>query len=349
MSFLTRFKVCLLAIFILFYHQTLAFSFSFKQAERSYIQVVGSSTVYPFTAVIAETFGRNTNYRTPIVEATGTGGGFKLFCLGLGYGYPDFSNASRPIKQSEVKKCAENGVKDITEVKIGYDGIVLANSKLGQKFNLKKEEIFLALADKVPDQNGNLVNNFYNKWSEINPKLPNIEIAIYGPPPTSGTRDAFVELLMEDVCKSMTAFKINYPNDKKRQKICHLIRSDNKFIEAGENDNLIVKKLKSNKDAFGIFGFSFLQENQDLIQASDIDGVAPSFDSIISGSYKVSRPLYIYYKSENLDLIPGMREFIKEIISNNTIGQDGYLLQKGLIPLSDWETKKMRDKIMKTL
>lgn len=348
-----RSQICLLAVLAftgLAFNISDSFSFSFKRSDRSHIQIVGSSTVYPFAAVIAETFGRDTDYRTPIVEATGTGGGFKLFCSGVGYSYPDLSNASRAIKASEIKRCRENGINNVEGIKIGYDGIVLASSMSSQKFKLSKKHIFLALADKVPSKNGKkLVSNPYEKWSDIDPKLPKIDIAIYGPPPTSGTRDAFVELVMEKSCKNLKAFKVAYPDSKKRKKICHLIRSDGKFIEAGENDNLIVQKLKANDDSLGIFGFSFLQENKDSIQAASINNVEPSFSSIVSGSYKVSRPLFLYFKGEHLDLVPGMREFVKEIISNNTIGSDGYLLQKGLIPLSDWETKKMRDRIAKIL
>jgi phosphate transport system substrate-binding protein len=328
------FRVCLLVVFLLQTHQALAFYF--KHDNRNHIRIVGSSTVYPFVSVIAETFGRNSSYRTPIVEATGTGGGFKLFCSGIGYSYPDFSNASRPIKDSEIKRCASNNIKNIFEIKIGYDGIVIANSTISKKFNLSKSQLFLALASKVPDSSGKLVDNFYKKWNEIDSSLPNLDISIYGPPPTSGTRDAFVELVMEDVCFDMKHFIKAYPDSNMRKKICHLIRSDGKFIEAGENDNLIVQKLKSNNDALGIFGFSFLQENKDQIQAAKIDDIEPSFDSIILGSYKISRSLYMYFKGEHLDLVPGMQDFVKEIISDNTIGKDGYLLQKGLIPLSDW-------------
>lgn len=322
----------------------------FKPSERNHLHMVGSSTVYPFAAVIAETFGRDTEFRTPVVEATGTGGGFKLFCSGVGYNHPDFSNASRTIEKSELKKCTENGVQNIVEIKIGYDGIVLANSTAGRKYSLTKKQIFLALAAKVPDpKSGKLVDNFYQKWNEIDADLPAINIAIYGPPTTSGTRDAFVELVMENVCSAIPEFILTHADEKIRKKKCHIIRSDGHFIEAGENDNLIVQKLKNDADALGIFGFSFLEENHETIQPAQIDQVMPSFDSIVSGTYSVSRPLFIYFKKEHLDLIPGMREFVAEIISKNTIGNDGYLLQKGLIPLTDFEIKKMRDEVMQNL
>ena len=318
-----------------------AFSFSFQSAGRNHIQIVGSSTVYPFTSVIAEEFGRNTKFKTPIVEATGTGGGFKLFCLGVGINYPDFSNASRKIEESEMKKCYENGVKGVVEIKIGYDGIVLANSRLGKKYSLTKKQIFLALAMQVPDGKGSLINNPYQKWSDIDKNLPQINIAIYGPPTTSGTRDAFVELVMEEPCMEIVEYSKVFIDAKIRKKQCHLIRSDGKFIEAGENDNLIVQKLRNDKDALGIFGFSFLEENGELLQSSLIDEVTPSFANITSGAYPVSRPLFIYFKKEHLELIDGMREFVGEIASRDTIGKDGYLLQKGLIPLTESEYKKV--------
>lgn len=326
------------------------FPFKFEGRPRKHIQVVGSSTVYPFTSVIAESFGRDTKYRTPIIEATGTGGGMKLFCSGIGYNFPDFSNASRAIKKSEIAKCAENNIKQIVEIKIGYDGIVLANSQKGQKYSLSKRDVFLALAHKVPSKDGSkLVPNYYKKWSDINAKLPEIEIAIYGPPSTSGTRDAFVELVMEKACKKFAIFKKSYPDKKIRKKKCHIIRGDGHFIEAGENDNLIVQKLKADKDALGIFGYSFLEENHKIIQAAKFDGYEPSFENIVSGKYSVSRPLFIYFKKEHLDLIPGMREFVKEILDEHTISNDGYLMQKGLIPLSDLEYNQVRDEIINKL
>ena len=342
MSKLLKFKVFVIIFFAIEYN---SYAFSFKQESRSHIQIVGSSTVYPFTSVIAESFGRDSQYRTPIVEATGTGGGLKLLCSGIGFNYPDISNASRSIKKSEIKNCQENGIRNIIEAKIGYDGIVLANIISGLQLNLSKKDIFLALASKIPNDKNQLIDNPYNRWKEINPNLPDVEIAVYGTPPTSGTRDAFVELVMEKACINLSAFRKKHPDKKSRKKACHLIRSDGKFIEAGENDNLIVKKLKSNPKALGIFGFSFLSENKDSIKAATIDNITPSFDSIVKGSYKISRPLYIYFKGEHLDLIPGMREFAKEVISKNTIGFDGYLLQKGLIPLSNLESKKMRDRM----
>lgn len=320
-------------------------------SARKHISVVGSSTVYPFAAVIAEEYGRaakfnNPNARSPIIESTGTGGGFKLFCSGVGYQYPDFSNASREMKQSEIEKCAQNGIHNVVEIKIGYDGIVLANEMSGYQYGLTKEQVFLALAEQVPNQKtGQLVANPYHQWSDIDASLPEIDIAVYGPPSTSGTRDAFVELVMEEPCMEMAAYIDTYPNKKSRARKCHTIRSDGKFIEAGENDNLIVQKLKNDKEALGIFGFSFLEENRGSIKAARINKVDPTFDNIVSGSYPVSRPLFMYFKKEHFKLVPQMRDFVKEIVSDDTIGSDGYLLQKGLIPLTDKEVEAIQAKV----
>jgi len=324
----------------------------FQDSSRNYISIVGSSTVYPFAASIAEKFGRQKingqKFRTPTVEATGTGGGFKLFCGGTGFNSPDFSNASRKIEESEIKKCQENGVQKVGEIKIGYDGIVLANSTLGKKLNLTKKQIFLALAEKIPQQ-GKLIENPYKKWNEVDSRLPAMDIRIYGPPSTSGTRDAFVELVMEKACIDLPEFVAAYDNKKARQKKCHTIRSDGKFIEAGENDNLILQKLRNDKDAFGIFGFSFLSENKNSIQAATVDSVEPSFENIVNNKYSVSRPLFIYFKYENFNLVPGMKEFIRTVISKDTLGADGYLVQKGLIPLTNSELKKLRDELLPSL
>lgn len=318
--------------------------FSGESFARNNIQVVGSSTVYPFTTVIAEEFGNNSAFRTPIIEATGTGGGMKLFCSGIGVSYPDFTNASRAIKKSEIARCKAKGITPI-EIKVGYDGIVVANAIAGKKYKFSKKQLFLALADKVPNKSGVLIKNPYQKWNEVDASLPNIKIAVYGPPSTSGTRDAFVELVMEKVCVDMPAFKKAFPNKKLRKKHCHLIRHDGGFIEAGENDNLIVQKLRSNAQALGIFGFSFLDENRRFVQAAAIEGVNPSFDNIISGDYQVSRPLFIYLKKEHMGLIAGVKEFTREIISSDTLGEDGYLVSKGLIPLSDSELDKIQQSL----
>ena len=309
---------------------------SFGQAARDYISIVGSSTVYPFATVVAEQFGRTSDYKTPKIESTGSGGGLKLFCSGVGVDHPDITNSSRRIKSSEVESCSKNGVTEIVEVKIGYDGIVLANSSDTEVLSLTLKEIFLALAKNVPDPSGaeKLVENPYEKWSDINPALPATTIEVLGPPPTSGTRDAFAELAMEGGCKQFAWIKAIKSEDKNRYKaICHGVREDGRYVEAGENDNLIVQKLKANPDALGIFGFSFLDQNADVVQGSKIEGSEPTFEAIASGEYAVSRPLYFYVKKAHVDAIPGIREYLTEFTSERAIGEEGYLSDRGLIPL----------------
>jgi phosphate transport system substrate-binding protein len=309
------------------------------QSARDYISIVGSSTVYPFSTVVAERFGRNTDFKTPKIESTGTGGGFKLFCGGIGVQHPDITNASRAIKQSEIELCQSNSVTAIVEVKIGYDGIVLANSRSGRAMDLTLEQVFLALAKDVPNAAGTgLVANPYRAWSDIDGSLPNIAIEVYGPPPTSGTRDAFLELAMQVGCEAFPAITA-LGNDMTTA--CHTIREDGAYIEAGENDNLIVQKLDANPDAFGIFGFSFLDQNSDKVRGALIDGVAPDFDAIADASYPISRPLYFYVKAAHANVIPGVREFLAEFTSDAAWGEYGYLSDRGLIPLQDDERREV--------
>ncbi len=296
------------------------------------IQIVGSSTVYPFVTVAAEEFGNTTEFKTPIVESTGTGGGFKLFCAGVDVDTPDMSNASRAIKDSERELCAKNGVKDITEIKLGFDGIVFANSKNAERYNLTKEQIFLALAKQVP-ADGQLIDNPFAKWSEVDSSLPDVKIEVYGPPTTSGTRDAFAELVMEAACKDLPEFLAAYPDKDVRAKTCHLLREDGHYIEAGENDNLIVQKLKSNPSALGIFGYSFLDQNSGTMQGSLIGDTEPTFENIAFGNYGVSRSLYVYVKNAHVGKTAGLHEFATELVSNEAAGEFGYLTEKGLIPL----------------
>jgi phosphate transport system substrate-binding protein len=321
-----------------------------KAAARDYISIVGSSTVYPFATVVAEQFGKTTQFKTPKIESTGSGGGLKLFCSGVGIEHPDITNASRRIKSSEVTKCEENGVKDVVEVKIGYDGIVLANSKKVKPLQLTRKDVFLALAKEVPDPKGGekLIPNPYKTWKDVNSSLPNTKIEVLGPPPTSGTRDAFVELAMEGGCKKFAWINDMKKTDKKAyKKICHTIREDGAFVEAGENDNLIVQKLDVNPDAVGIFGFSFLDQNTDKIQGSFVDGVQPTFDAIADGKYPVSRPLYFYVKKAHVGTIPGITEYLNEFTSDKAWGPDGYLADKGMIPMPDEERAKFRHDAVK--
>jgi phosphate transport system substrate-binding protein len=308
------------------------------QAARDYISIVGSSTVYPFATVVAEQFGRrNASFKTPKIEPTGSGGGIKAFCGGVGVQYPDIANSSRRITAGEVADCNKNGVAQIVEVKIGYDGIVLANAKASRHYQVTLRDVYLALAKDVPDPAGSqkLVPNPYTKWSEINPALPADEISVLGPPPTSGTRDAFNELVMEGGCKTF-AWIAALPRDQYAA-ACHMLRDDGKYIDAGENDNLIVQKLAASPRQLGIFGYSFLEQNADKVQGAHINGVAPDFDSIAAGKYPVSRPLYFYVKKAHVARVPGIREYIAEFTSDAAVGELGYLADSGLIPLADEE------------
>jgi len=318
-------------------------------AGRETINVVGSSTVYPFSTVVAERFGKSTTFKTPKIESTGTGGGMKLFCAGVAIDTPDMSNASRRMKSSEFQQCQKNGVTSITEVLLGYDGIVIANSKKSAQIVVSRKELFLALAKEVPAIDGSekLVANPYKKWNQINPALPATKIEVLGPPPTSGTRDAFAELVLEGGCKSFPWIKAIKKKDKRQYKsICHSVREDHVYIEAGENDNLIVQKLTANPNAFGVFGFSFLDQNSDMLQGSKVDGTEPTFEGISDGSYPVSRPLYFYVKNIHVNKVPGIMEFLKEFTSDTAMGEEGYLTDKGLIPLTADKLKAVRKSVL---
>jgi phosphate transport system substrate-binding protein len=315
---------------------------SHAQAVRDNINIVGSSTVYPFATVVAENFGRRSaNFKTPKIEPTGSGGGIKAFCGGVGVQHPDIANSSRRITPGEVADCAKNGVSAIVEVKIGYDGIVLANAKASRHYQLTLREIYLALAKDVPDPAGTpkLVPNPYTKWSQINSALPADDIDVLGPPPTSGTRDAFNELVMEGGCKTF-AWVAALPRDAYLT-ACHMLR-DGHYTDAGENDNLIVQKLEANPRQLGIFGYSFLAQNEDKVQGAHINGVVPTFESIADGKYPVSRPLFFYVKKQHVAVIPGIREYIAEFTSDAAVGEFGYLSDNGLIPLADEERKEVQ-------
>ena len=302
---------------------------------RESVEVVGSSTVYPFSTVVAERYGRSTGNPTPKIESTGSGGGMKLFCSGVGTNYPDITNSSRRIKMSEFKKCQSNGVKDIIEVQVGYDGIVIANSVDAAPMNLTRKDIFLALAEKVPGANDReLIDNPYSTWKQINSSLPDTQIEVLGPPPTSGTRDAFAELALEGGCKKIDWIAAIKKTDKNKYKaICHTVREDGRYIEAGENDNLIVQKLEANPTALGVFGFSFLDQNADKVQGAQIEAIEPTFESIADKSYPISRPLYFYVKKAHVGVVPGIMGYLKEFTSERAWSEEGYLADKGMIPL----------------
>ena len=310
---------------------------------RDQIRIVGSSTVYPFATTVAEQFGKTTKFKTQVIESTGSGGGFKLFCRGVDVDTPDITNASRAIKSSEIETCKKNGVNAVTQVKIGFDGIVVANSKAAPQMIITREQLFLALAKDIPDGKGGFKTNDNMKWSDVDPSLPDVKIEVLGPPPTSGTRDAFTELVLEEGCDHFPEIKALKKTDKKKYKaVCQAVREDGGYVEAGENDVLIVRKLEANPDAFGIFGFSFLDQNTDKIQGSQVDGVTPTFEAIADGSYPVSRPLFFYVKKAHVGVIPGMQEYVDEFTSDKAFGPDGYLVDKGLIPLPDAERAKVQ-------
>ena len=309
---------------------------------RDQIRIVGSSTVFPFSTTVAEQFGKTTKFKTPVVESTGSGGGLKLFCGGVGVEHPDITNSSRRIKKSEVELCAKNGVKEITEVKIGFDGIVVANAKGAAPMKITRKQLWLALAKDVPANadGSKLQPNPYKKWSEIDKSLPDVKIEVLGPPPTSGTRDAFVELVMDHGCEEFAGIKAMAKTDKNKFKaVCQGIREDGGYIEAGENDVLIVQKLVANKDAFGIFGFSFLDSNADKVQGSIVEGHAPTFEQIADGKYPSSRSMFFYVKKAHVGVVPGIKEYVAEFTAEKAWGPDGYLAEKGLIPLPDAERK----------
>ena len=291
--------------------------------EGDQISIVGSSTVFPFSTIVAERFAKNTDFKAPVIESTGTGGGAKLFCAGIGLDHPDVTNASRAMKSSEKETCTANGITPV-EYMIGFDGITFSNSNKAQQYSLTKEEIFKAVSAKIMS-NGKMVDNGYMRWSDINPSLPSVKIDVLAPPPSSGTRDAFVELVMHDTCKKV--YKMSKDDYKAS---CSALREDGAVTEAGENDNLIIEKLAANQGRFGIFGYSFLDQNKDKVQGSIVNGVAPSMETIADSSYKVSRPLFFYVKKEHVGVVPGLQEFADYFMSLTVSGSP--LEAAGLIP-----------------
>ncbi|MFM7083870.1 MAG: PstS family phosphate ABC transporter substrate-binding protein [Hyphomicrobium sp.] len=344
-------KSITLAIFIVS-----SVSFSGSILARDQIRIVGSSTVYPFTTAVAEQYGKSSGGKTPVVESTGTGGGMKIFCEGVGADKVDATNASRRIKKSEFELCDKNGVKDIVEIKIGFDGLTMAHAKDSPTFSLTRKQIFQALAEKVPNDKGELINNPYVNWSDIDPSLPKTKIEVLGPPPTSGTRDSFHEIFMEKGAEAFDSLKAMKKADeenktKEFEKVWKSIRKDGAYVEAGENDNLIVQKIETNKNALGIFGFSFLEENANKIKGVSIEGVEPTFENISSAKYTGSRPLFIYIKKAHVGVIPGLDKFVAEYVSSKAIGDDGYLTSKGLValPKEAFEKSKQGALAMQTL
>ncbi len=329
-------KVLLFAVTMLF-----AMSINSLHAQRDNVVVVGSSTVYPFTTEAVDRFVQKTGNRAPTVRSTGTGGGFKLFCSGVGFQHPDFSNASRAIKDSERKSCEANGIKNIIEIKLGYDVLVLITST-GLSLELTDSEIFLALGAQVPNKEGKIVANPHKTWQDINPSLPNIKISFMGPPPTSGTRDSFLEMVMEKGAKAQPSLANASSNEIK--KLAHNLRKDGAWADAGENDNLLVRKIQNSKDVIGIVGFNYYSENSRQLNAVDING-----KTLEDSDYSLKRPLYIYAKGEHLGVIKGMKEFVAELTSKEALSRNGYLARKGLSPLSDKEFSDLTNKTNKEL
>ena len=312
-------------------------------AARDQIRIVGSSTVYPFTTLVAEQFGKSTGMKTPVVESTGTGGGMKLFCAGLGEDTPDFTNASRPIKKSEFEDCQKNGVTEIVQLEVGFDGLSIAQSKDASPLSLTKEQLFKALAKNIPDKDGKLIPNPNKTWKDVDQSLPDVKIEVLGPPPTSGTRDSFAELVLEaGALENPAMAELKKADAKAFEAVWKSIREDGAYVEAGENDNLIVQKLTANPTALGIFGFSFVEQNGNAIKDIPVDGVEATYESIADGSYKVARPLFVYAKKQHIGQVPGMAEFIAEYASDKAIGEDGYLAEKGLVTLPGEEADKTR-------
>ncbi|MBX9684481.1 MAG: PstS family phosphate ABC transporter substrate-binding protein [Hyphomicrobium sp.] len=312
---------------------------------RDQIRIVGSSTVYPFTTAVAEQFGKSGAGKTPVVESTGTGGGMKLFCAGVGEATPDIANASRPMKKAEFELCQANGVTEVIEIKVGLDGIVLAKSKSGPDLSLQQEEVFLALAADIHDENLKFIPNPNKNWKDVDPLLPDTKIEVLGPPPTSGTYDVFLELVMEKGAKGFGGLRDMKDADEKNgtkdyEKVWKSLRKDGAYVEAGENDNLIVQKIEGTPTALGIFGYSFLEENASKIKPVLIGGIEPTYENIASGKYPASRALFIYVKKAHIGVIPGMKEFLAEYVSTKAIGEDGYLAKKGLIAMPKEDAEK---------
>jgi phosphate transport system substrate-binding protein len=318
--------------------------YSAPAAARDQIRVVGSSTVFPYSQAVAEEYANKTGARAPIVESTGTGGGMKIFCQGIGPDHPDLTGASRAMKKSEYELCASNGVVDITEIQLGYDGLSIAVSRANDfDWDLTEAQIFQALAAEV-EVDGKVVANPYKKWSEIDSSLPDIAIIAFGPPPTSGTRDAFVELAMHDGCAAFPAIKAL--EGDRRNEVCSRMRQDGPFIEAGENDNLIVQRLNADPNAVGIFGYSFLYENSDKLKAVKVEGIEPTFDTIADFSYDIARPIFLYVKNAHRGVIPGMNEFVEEFASEAALGAGGYLAERGLTVMSDELFQEMQTRAL---
>ncbi len=311
---------------------------------RQQIRIVGSSTVYPFATTVAERFGQNTEHPAPLIESTGSGGGFQMFCQGVGLEHPDINNASRAITQSEQELCAENGVENVLEVNFGQDGIVMATSQDSEAFDVTLAQLWQALAASTVNEDGELVDdNPYQSWSDIDDSLPDTEIKVFGPPPTSGTRDAFAELALAEGCMEFEA--VQQLEGDRQEEVCQQVRDDGAYVDAGENDNLIVQRLQEQQGTYGLFGFSFLDQNRDVIEGVAINGAEPTFENIAAGDYPLARPLFFYVKQAHVGVIPGLQEYVDNFVSEEAIGPEGFLVEQGLIPLDDQQREELREKV----
>lgn len=341
----TKFAILLLA------SVTIVLSSISVVEARDQIRIVGSSTVYPFSSAVAEELGATGKYPTPVVESTGSGGGMKLFCKGNDLKTPDITNASRRMKAKEFKLCEENGVTDITEAVVGFDGIAFAHNKDNKPFSVTRKQLLLAVAEEVPAKDGkSLIKNPYKNWNEIDSSLPNREIIIYGPPTSSGTRDAFEDMILKAQTKKMDVYTSLYAKDKEKNKAYkkyHKVRQDGVYVPSGENDNLIVQKLTKHKAAFGIFGYSFLLENDDKIMGSKVDGVDPTPDTISSGEYPISRSLSFYIKNSHSKDVAAIDKYVELFMSEDMIGPEGVLNEIGLIALPDERRTAVRESVTK--
>tara|TARA_A100000172_G_C3037836_1_gene109205 strand:+ start:716 stop:1762 length:1047 start_codon:yes stop_codon:yes gene_type:complete len=316
-------------------------------SARDFVSVAGSSTVLPFATIVAEQLGNNPKYKTPVVESGGSSIGKKSVCQGSGKEYIDIGNASSRMKPKELKFCNSNNV-ELTEIKVGYDGIVVANSKKGIPLVISKVDLGKALTAKIPQKDGTWIDNPYKKWSDINPTLPDIKIRVYGPPTTSGTRASYIEMVNQKgyCAKDEVAKAASIARNDKKGKLCRAIRTDGAYIEAGEQDNLIVKKLQEDPNTYGIFGFSYLDQNTDTLQGAVISGTEPTFDAIADGSYSISRALYIYVKHSHVNFIPGLQAYMEEWTKH--WNEEGILSDSGMIPMPKKERLEMLTRI-KTL
>jgi phosphate transport system substrate-binding protein len=316
-------------------------TFAGAAQARDQIRIVGSSTVYPFSTAVAEQFGKSGKFKTPVVESTGTGGGMRLFCSGIGTDFPDITNASRRITPSEVEMCAKNGVKDISEITVGYDGIVLLNRKNAPVLKLTREQIYKATAKDVP-VGGKLAANPYKKWSDIDKALPDLPILVFGPAPNHGTRDAYNELVLDPACEAQPEIKALAKDAKK--KACGTVREDGAWVDVSDNYTVIMQKLLATPAAVGVVTYSYLEQNEDKVQAATIDGKIATYEAISDGSYPVSRPLFFYVKKAHVGQIPGIKEYIAEFTSDKAWGKNGYLADKGLIAMPDAKRKEEAQK-----